>query len=108
MIFLKKSQTNIWIPQHTKADGPYRLTISHNLTNTEHEFGSLQNEGYKSGYWIFMNLDFRYLESGENEYKLYDKDGNLIENGLLQVMQQLSEPISVSYEKKQNTIVYNG
>lgn len=108
MIFLKKSQTNIWIPQHTKADGPFRLTISHNLTNTEHEFDNLQNEGYKSGYWIFMNLDFGYLESGENEYKLYDKDNNLIENGLLNVMHQLSEPISVSYEKKQNTIVYNG
>ena len=108
MIFLKKSQTTIWIPQHNKADGPFKLIIKHNLTNEEHEFNDINNEGYKSGFWIFMNLDFRYLESGENEYKLYDKDGNLIENGLLQVMQQLSEPISVSYEKKQNTIVYNG
>lgn len=108
MIFLKKTQTVIWVPRHCNAVGPYRLKITNSISQNEYEFDNLENEGYRSGYWIFMNLDLSKLESGEHEYKLFDKDNNLIENGLIQVMYQLTEPISVSYNNQTNKIVYNG
>lgn len=106
MIFIKRSSTAVWIPQHTKAEGPYTLSLTHNLTNAEHTFNDLKNEGYKSGYWIFMNLDLRELTSGEHTYKVFDKDNNQLETGLLQVMYELSEPIS--YKTEKTTVQYGG
>lgn len=105
MLFVKRSTTAIWIPRHCDAVGPYRLLFVHNMTNAEHSFNDLTNEGYKSGYWIFMNLDLRELESGEHTYKVFDVNNNEIETGLVQVMYQLSEPISYNTEK---TIVQYG
>lgn len=105
MLFVKKSSTAVWIPRHFDADGPYKLQLSHNLTGAEHTFNDLKNEGYKSGYWIFMGLDLRELESGEHTYRVFDSENNQIETGLLQVMYQLSEPISYKTEK---TVVQYG
>lgn len=106
MIFIKRSSTTIWIPQHTKAEGPFTLSLSHNMTGTECSFNDLKNEGYKSGYWIFTNLDLRELTSGEHTYKVFDRDNNEIEVGLLQVMYELSEPIS--YKTEKTTVQYGG
>ena len=108
MLFVKRSNTALWIPRHKNGDGPYKLTITHNMTGSETVLDDLQNEGYKSGYWIFIGLDLRSLEGGECTYRVYDKDNNELETGLLQVMQELSEPISISYKKETNKIVYNG
>lgn len=107
MIFLKKSQNTIWIPKHNSFVGPFKLVLTHNLTQKIFEYPELTDEGMNSGYYIFLGLDFTGLESGENTYALYDSDGNLCENGLLQVMVELSEPISISYKKDRNKIIYN-
>lgn len=105
MIFVKRSTTAIWFPKHTDGVGPYKVVLRHNMTGTEHTFNDLVNEGYKSGYWIFSRLDLRELTSGEHTYKVFDSDNNQLETGLLQVMYELSEPISYNTEK---TIVQYG
>ena len=108
MIFIKKSQNTIWIPKHNKITGPFKLILTNCLSHNNIEFDELIDNDVNSGYYIFWGLDFTGLASGENEYALYDSDGNLCENGLLQVMVELSEPISISYKKDSNKIVYNG
>lgn len=100
MIFLKQSQNAIWIPKHGSCDTELTLTLKHNLTGTEYVYDNLKDIGDNSGYWIFYNMDFTDLQSGEYTYKLND-----IETGLLQVMYQLSEPISY---RAQKTIIQYG
>ena len=107
MIFIKpEDNQSIFIAKHNAAEGPFKLILTHNLTGAEHTFNDLKNEGYKSGYWIFINMDFRELSSGEHTYKVFDKDNNQLETGLLQVMYELSEPISYNTEK--TTVQYGG
>jgi hypothetical protein len=109
MLFLKKDQNAIWIPKHNYYDGPFKLVLEHNLTDRTTDYPELTNNGMNSGYYIFYGLDFTGLESGEHTYKLFDEqDNELVEQGLLQVMAQPADPISVSYRKTQNKIVYNG
>ena len=105
MLFVKRTTTSIWVPKHVDGIGPYKVVLTHNLTNAEHTFNDLVDEGYKSGYWIFMRLDLRELSSGEHTYKVFDADNNQLETGLLQVMHELSEPISYKTEK---TVVQYG
>lgn len=107
MIFIKRSSTAIWIPQHKKAEGPYKLTLTHNLTGAEHTFNDLTNNGNRSGYWIFINMDFRELTSGEHTYKVFDTDNNQLETGLLQVMHELSTS-PISYKTEKTTVQYGG
>ena len=107
MIFIKRFNTAIWVPRHSNGEGPYKLVIKHNMTGSETVLDDLKNEGYKSGYWIFIGLDLRSLEGGECTYRVYDKDNNELEVGLLQVMHTLSEPVSVSYKKNTEKIIYN-
>lgn len=104
MIFIERSSTAIWVPKHTEGEGPYKLIIQHNMTHTERVIDGLKNEGYKSGYWIFIGLDLSDLEGGECTYRVYDKDDNELEVGLLQVMTTLKDPIS--YKKDKKTIIY--
>lgn len=107
MLFIKKSQNVIWIPKHNSYNGPFKLTLKNTMTNKETEFTELENQGINSGYYIFYGLDFTGLESGEHEYRVFnEQDNEIVEQGLLQVMYELSEPISVSYKKEQNKIIY--
>ena len=106
MIFLKKDQTSLWIPKHFKSDNPITLTLTHNLTHKVHEYTDLEDAGHHTNYWIFYGLDFTDLQSGEYTYRL--SVGNGGEVGLLQVMKEVTDPISVSYKKEQNTVIYNG
>ena len=107
MIFIKpEDNQSIFIAKHNAAEGPFKLILTHNLTGAEYTFNDLKNEGYKSGYWIFINMDFRELSSGEHTYKVFDKDNNQLETGLLQVMYELSEPIS--YKTEKTTVQYGG
>lgn len=117
MIFLKKDQTSIWIPKHFKSDNPITLTLTHNLTHKLHEYTDLVDAGHHTNYWIFYNMDFSDLQSGEYTYRLTESAGadayklsfgNGGEVGLLQVMKDVTDPISVSYKKEQNTVIYNG
>lgn len=106
MIFLKKDQRAIWIPKHFKSDNPITLTLTHNLTHKVHEYTDLEDAGHHTNYWILYGLDFTGLQSGEYTYRL--SVGNGGEVGLLQVMKEVTDPISVSYKKEQNTVIYNG
>lgn len=106
MIFLKKDQRAIWIPKHFKSDNPITLTLTHNLTHKVHEYTDLEDAGHHTNYWIFYGLDFTDLQSGEYTYRM--SVGNGGEVGLLQVMKEVTDPISVSYKKEQNTVIYNG
>ena len=106
MIFLKKDQRAIWIPKHFKSDNPITLTLTHNLTHKVHEYTDLEDAGHHTNYWIFYGLDFTNLQSGEYTYRL--SFGNGGEVGLLQLMKDVTDPISVSYKKEQNTVIYNG
>lgn len=108
MLFIKRQQNSIWIPKHNSYKGPFVLELTHNITGKKTEFENLKNEGSNSGYYIFLGLDFRTLESGEHTYRLINENGYQMELGLLQVMHELTEPISVSYKKKTNKITYNG
>ena len=117
MIFLKKDQTSIWIPKHFKSDNPVTLTLTHNMTHEAHEYTDLVDVGHHTNYWIFYNMDFSDLPSGEYTYRLTESAGadayklsfgNGGEVGLLQVMKEVIDPISVSYKKEQNTVIYNG
>ena len=106
MIFIKpEDNQSIFISKHTDGVGPYKLVLKHNLTNEDSEFDNLTNSGYKSGYLVFINLDFRYLNSGEHTYNVYDSTGSLLESGLLQVMTTLKE--TISYKKNTEKIIYN-
>lgn len=105
MIFIKNDQTTIWIPKHYSDDYPsYNLILKHNLSGEETEFTGLKNDGINSGYWIFLNMEFNTLESGEYKYTLCGGDGRILETGLLQVMAKLADPIS--YKKVDKTTVY--
>lgn len=105
MIFIKpENNQSIFISKHNLADGPFKLVLTNNLSNEVFEFPDLIDQGYKSGYWIFTNMDFRYLTSGEYTYSLIAANGYQKETGLLQVMTVLNEPIT--YKKDNNTIIY--
>lgn len=106
MIFIKPEQSQaIWIPKHDEVD-TYSMTLilKHKLSENEYEFPDLIDSGLNSGYFIFINMDFSQLESGEYEYKLLDVNQKTKERGLLQVMAQLEDPIS--YKKDKKTIIY--
>ena len=107
MIFIKpEDNQSIFIAKHNEAEGPFKLILTHNLSHKVSDFDNLTNNGNKSGYWIFINMDFRELSSGEHTNKVFDKDNNQLETGLLQVMYELSEPISYNTEK--TTVQYGG
>ena len=106
MIFIKPEEGQvIWIPKHDKVD-PYSMTLilKHKLSENEYEFPDLVDVDRNSGYFIFLNMDFSQLESGEYEYKLLDMNQKTKERGLLQVMTKLKDPIS--YKKDKKTIIY--
>ena len=106
MIFIKPEDgQSIFIPKHNLAEGPFKLILEHNLSHKTTEFEGLTDVGYKSGYWIFTNMDFRYLQSGEYTYRLMEKNGWQKEKGLLQVMSTLKE--SISYKTNTQKIIYN-
>lgn len=100
MIFIEKETESIWIPRHSNHEGvDMKLTLIHNLTGTEYEFGSLTNIGATTNYWVFTNLDFTHLQSGEYNYNLSD-----LETGLLCVNSGTTE--SIDYNNKKTTIQY--
>lgn len=106
MIFIKpEDNQSIFIAKHNEAEGPFKLILTHNLSHKVSEFDNLTNQGYKSGYWVFTGLDFRYLESGEYSYSLVAANGYQKEAGLLQVMSTVKEPIS--YKKDNQKTIYN-
>lgn len=106
MIFIKPEEGQaIWIPKHNKVDPNYMtLILKHKLSENEYTFPEINDVDRNSGYFIFINMDFSQLESGEYEYKLLDMNLKTKERGLLQVMTQLREPIS--YKKDKKTIIY--
>lgn len=107
MLFVQpEDNQSVYISKHNLADGPFTLILEHNLTHARHEFDNLIDKGYKSGYWIFIGLDFRDLESGEYTYSLIAANGYQKERGLLQVMTPLRQ--SVSYNSNINKTTYNG
>lgn len=100
MIFIEKETASIWIPRHSNHEGvDMKLTLVHNLTGTEYEFNSLTNIGVTTNYWVFTNLDFTNLQSGEYNYNLSD-----LETGLLCVNSDTTE--SIDYNIKKTTIQY--
>lgn len=100
MIFLDKEQKSIMIPKHINSSGPMTLTLKHNLTNAEFVFNNLTNDDSTLLFWTFNDLDFSALPTGEYDYNL-----NGLETGLLQVTQQVTQPISYNTEK---TIIQYG
>ena len=106
MLFIKpENNQSIWIPKHNKVfTDKLKLVLEHTLTHKTTEFNDLTDHDVNSGYFLFYGLDFRNLDSGEYEYKLFDGDGWQKENGMLQVMTKLSEPIS--YKHNNQTIIY--
>ena len=106
MIFIKPEEGQaIWIPKHNNVDPNYMtLILKHKLSENEYTFPEITDVDRNSGYFIFINMDFSQLESGEYEYKLLDMNLKTKEKGLLQVMTRLSEPIS--YKTKNKTIIY--
>ena len=100
MIFIDKEQRTIMIPKHINCSGPMKLTLKHKLTNAEFEFNNLTNEDTTLLFWTFGNLDFSALPTGEYDYNL-----NGLETGLLQINQQVVDPISYNTEK---TIIQYG
>lgn len=108
MLFVKPEQNQtIWVPKHnTIFTSTATLLLNHTLSNKTYEFPELVNTGHNSGYYIFIGLDLTGLESGEYEYRLLDANGYQKEIGMLQIMSVLKDPIS--YNKTNQTIVYNG
>jgi hypothetical protein len=107
MIFIKKDHNSIWIPKHYKdMYPPFRLVLKHNLTDVEYTYNELEDVGMHTNYWIFYGMDFSQLDSGEHTYTLFNKYNSIVEEGLLQVMTEHKTPIS--YNKKQNKVIYNG
>ena len=106
MIFIKpEDNQSLFISKHNLAYGPYTLILTHNLSNEEYKFENLVDHGYRSGYLVFVGMDFRYLQSGEYTYNVIDQhSGYQKETGLLQVMTQLKE--NISYKKDNQTIIY--
>ena len=111
MIFIDKEQRTIMIPKHINCSGPMKLTLKHKLTNAEFEFNNLTSSLSANGttltnddstllFWTFNDLDFSALPTGEYDYNL-----NGLETGLLQVTQQVTQPISYNTEK---TIIQYG
>lgn len=106
MIFIKPDEGQIiWVPKHNKAD-TYSMTLilKHKLSDNEYIFDDLVDVYERNGYYVFLNMNFSKLESGEYEYRLLDMNGKSKEKGLLEVMTRLTEPISYNTENK--TIVY--
>ena len=107
MIFIKKDQKSIWIPRHYKPepeDTQLELVLTHRMSQNEYKFTDLEDIGSKTNYWIFYNMDFTDLLSGEYKYRVRTKYG--FEFGILQVMEDIKDPIS--YRKEQNKVIYNG
>ena len=101
MIFLNRDQNSIWIPKHESSYGPMTLILKHNLTSHEYKFDGLTDVGSDTGYWIFYNINFSTLPSGEYTYNL-----NNIEVGLIQIIEPMSKPIS--YKSEKTIIQYHG
>lgn len=111
MIFIEKTQKSIQIPKHTvpKWDNPQpslTLYFTHKLTEERHDFNQVVDVGQSSSYWVFNNLDFTTLQSGEYEYFLTSDILEPLELGLLQVLGDTKD--TISYKKESNTIQYNG
>lgn len=107
MIFIKKDQQSIWIPRHYKPepeDTQLELVLTHKISQNEYRFPDLMDAGANTNYWIFYNMDFSTLQSGEYKYRVRTKYG--FEIGILQVMEEIKDPIS--YNKEQNKVIYNG
>lgn len=100
MIFITRDQTSILIPKHINCADPLKLTLTHNLTNTEYVFENIPNNDTTLLFWTLTNLDFSALPTGEYKYDL-----NGIETGLLQICTDVTTPISYNTEK---TIVQYG
>lgn len=112
MIFLKRDQTDIKIPKHQvrRVENPepaLTLYLTHKMTGTKYDFNQLTDIGHNTGYWIFNNMDFSTLQSGEYEYFLTSDILDPLEVGLLQVIKTDVTDVT-TYKKEQNTVIYNG
>lgn len=108
MIFIKKQQNSICIPKHNINNGPFKLVLTNCLSHNKLEFDNLTDYNLNTIYYVFNGYDFSQLESGESEYTLYDVNGDLCENGLVQFVTEPTDSESISYKKELNKIVYNG